>query len=261
MKHTIEGFSQIEAIKLQTENQKIDVIDLVILRWLTDFNPEMSKRVIDDEEYFWVNYQYVLEQMPILSIEKRSLYRRLQKLCDLKILKHKNIKKNGNYSYYGFGENYSNLIMTKMSQPCVTDDITLVSKMSEQRLVYQKDSYITPIIPLKGNTEGSKHPKEIYEDIIGYMNERVCNEDCFTNKIIYHYKPTNKSTQKLINARLEEGYSIDDFKDVIFYCYREWVDKPKQFKNGQMSNFYYRPATMFSATNFESYLNDYKATL
>lgn len=113
----------------------------------------------------------------------------------------------------------------------------------------------TPISPLK---KTPKYSKEIYEDIVDFMNNRVSTDTSILNKVTFAYKATNKNTQKLINARLDEGYTVEDFKDVIFYCYKEWVEEPKQFKNGQMSTFYYRPSTMFNATNFESYLNDYR---
>ena len=61
----------------------------------------------------------------------------------------------------------------------------------------------------------------------------------------------------MINARLKEGFTIDDFKDVIFFKYNQWVKKPKEFSNGVMSDNYYRPDTLFS-TKFESYLQEYR---
>ena len=258
MKYSIEGFNQEEALKFVCVGKKLDIIDLTILRWIVDFRPKMINKIIDGEEYFWVNYQSILEQIPILSIEKRSLYRRLQKMCDFGILKHKNVKEKGNYSYYAFGENYYKLVMSEMTEGCVKNVQTLVSEMSEQKTHLLKNSSIPPISPPQENL---KYPKEIYEDIIGYMNDRVCEDLEFTNRVKHNFKSTNKATQRLINARLNEGYTIDDIKDVIFYCYREWVENPIKFKNGQMSTFYFRPATIFSATNFESYLNDYKASM
>ena len=127
MKYTIEGFNQKEAIQLGN----LDVIDLVILRWIVDFEPNMTKREIDGEVYFWINYQNLLEALPILNIQKLALYRRLEKMCDVGIFKHKNVKDKGNYSYYSFGDNYINLISQKI-EPFISEDRTLLSSTIEQ---------------------------------------------------------------------------------------------------------------------------------
>ena len=126
MKYTIEGFNQEQAIK-----GNLDVIDLVILRWIVDFEPNMTKKEIDGEIYFWVNYQSLLEALPILNIKKRMLCYRLEKLCNAEILKHKNVKDKGNYSYYTFGKNYINLLQ-KIAEPYAKNCLTLTQKIAEQ---------------------------------------------------------------------------------------------------------------------------------
>ena len=80
--------------------------------------------------------------------------------------------------------------------------------------------------------------KNIYivEQIVDYLNEK-----CKTN-----YKSTTKKTKSLIKARLDEGFSLDDFKKVIDI-------KSKQWLNTKMEE-YLRPETLFG-TKFESYLN------
>lgn len=150
MKYTIEGFNQKEVIKLG----KLDVIDLVILRWIVDFEPKMAKKEIDGEIYFWINYQSLLEALPILNIQKLALYRRLEKMCDADILKHKNVKDKGNYSYYSFGDNYINLISQKI-EPCISEDRTLLSSTIEQNNSSIKETNLlnnsnTPYNPPKG---------------------------------------------------------------------------------------------------------------
>ena len=76
----------------------------------------------------------------------------------------------------------------------------------------------------------------IYNVVIDYLNEKVGT----------HYRPTNKTTQKHINARLKEGYTYDDFKTVIDKKCSEW--------KGTDMEQYLRPETLFG-TKFESYLN------
>ena len=77
---------------------------------------------------------------------------------------------------------------------------------------------------------------EIYKRIIGYLN-MVCG----TN-----YKPNNKQTKEHIHARLEDGFTEDDFYTVIDKKAGEW--------KGTKMEQYLRPQTLFN-TKFESYLN------
>ncbi|MBS7021150.1 MAG: hypothetical protein KH135_04720 [Firmicutes bacterium] len=158
MKYTIEGFNQEETLRLGN----IDVIDLVILRWIVDFEPKMTKKIIDNEAYFWINYQSLLEALPILDIKKLALYRRLDKMCNAEILKHKNIKENGNYSYYSFGKNYSNLIISQKIEgisstiePYIAKDRTLLSSKIEQN-----NSSIKEIHLLNNSKENIKEKLE-----------------------------------------------------------------------------------------------------
>ena len=57
---------------------------------------------------------------------------------------------------------------------------------------------------------------------------------------------TNKTTQKHINTRLSERFTVEDFKTVIDKKYAEWL--------GTDYEQYLRPQTLFG-TKFESYLN------
>ena len=87
----------------------------------------------------------------------------------------------------------------------------------------------------------------LVEQIISFMNELAGTSFSFKTK----------KTRSLINARLSEGFTIEDFKDVINYKYYEWYKNPITFGNGVKSDKYYRPNTLFS-TKFEEYLEQYK---
>ena len=82
----------------------------------------------------------------------------------------------------------------------------------------------------------SDKPTKPYAVIIDYLNEKVGS----------NFRANNKSTQQRINARLKEGYTVDDFKTVIDKMYAKW--------KGTEYEEYLRPQTLFS-TKFESYLN------
>lgn len=80
------------------------------------------------------------------------------------------------------------------------------------------------------------NPKNYEQRIpIAYLNQ-ILNKN---------YKFVDKNT-KLVNARLKEGYTIDDFKTVIDKKVTEW-------QNGDMAK-YLRPETLFG-TKFDGYLN------
>ncbi len=65
------------------------------------------------------------------------------------------------------------------------------------------------------------------------------------------YNTTSSKTQELIKARLNEGYTVENFKTVHKVKCQEWKDDLKMSK-------YLRPETLYS-NKFESYLNQ-KAT-
>lgn len=72
-------------------------------------------------------------------------------------------------------------------------------------------------------------------EIVEYLNEK-------TGK---NFRAAAERTQKHINARLREGYTVDDFKKVIENKVSEW--------KGTNMEQYLRPETLFG-TKFESYL-------
>lgn len=77
---------------------------------------------------------------------------------------------------------------------------------------------------------------ETIKEIVQYLNDR-----CGTR-----YRYQSSGTQEHINARLKEGYTVDDFKTVIDKKADEWI--------GTEQEKYLRPQTLF-AGKFESYLN------
>ena len=74
------------------------------------------------------------------------------------------------------------------------------------------------------------------KEIIQYLND-VCGT---------RYRYQTKGTQEHINARIKEGYTVDDFKMVIDKKFEEW--------HGTDMEKFLRPETLF-AGKFESYLN------
>lgn len=96
-------------------------------------------------------------------------------------------------------------------------------------------AYRTPPKEPQKAAEKKNYTKE-YKVITEYLNTAAGT----------NYRATSKATQSHISARLNEGFTVDDFKTVIDNKCAEW--KGTDFER------YLRPETLFG-TKFESYLN------
>lgn len=117
MKYSIHGFSQSRAVELGLSND-----DLFVLRWFVDFCGTGKMQSIKEPEgiYYWVNYQSVLDDLPVLRISKDRLYRKhFKALCNAQVLCHKHIKGGGSFSYYGYAVNYETLVYLRDKPPTV----------------------------------------------------------------------------------------------------------------------------------------------
>lgn len=249
MKYTIEGFSQEYATTLRKniisgkkeKLIKIDCTDLVILRWFVDFFPNMKKMTVDGKEYAWLSHKKLAEDLPLLDISKRACIERMQKLVEFGILDYKLLKDGGTFSLYAFGENYINLLRSN-GQGVRSNDIGGVrsndiggirsNDIGYAGQTHNKDnSFIDP-----STIDPSTSYKEIYKAILDFLNENAGTK----------FRASSTETQKHINARLSEGFTVDDFKTVIVKKCAEWIDT-------DMAQ-YLRPSTLFG-TKFEGYLN------
>ena len=85
--------------------------------------------------------------------------------------------------------------------------------------------------------EKESHTKEKTE-IIDYLNSKLGTK----------YRVNSKLTSSHINARLEEGYTVDDFKQVIDSKILKWGNDIKMSQ-------YLTPDTLFGV-KFEKYVNE-----
>lgn len=230
MKYTILGFSQSKSVEYG-----LKVEDLLILRYFVDFKDSgnMTTKVINNEIYYWVQYDKIKSELPILNIKKDMVYRKLKNLADIDILNRVTLKENGTYSFYKLGSKYKYLI----------SDYTLPEKIPEG---YGKNSGPPPEkIPEGYGKNSGTNNSSINNTSINnkYIVEIIdfFNTTCGTN-----YRATSKNTKKFINARLNEKFTVDNFKTVIVKKFNDW--------NGTEYEKYLRPETLFG-TKFEMYLN------
>ena len=125
---------------------------------------------------------------------------------------------------------------------------TVLNYQYYQRFDEFENSFAERFTERKRNENGTKTEQEkeikeiknIYIPVLEYLNEQAKT----------NFRATSKKTQSLINARIREGFTVDDFKKVIDVKVQQWLNDEKMKK-------YLRPATLFG-TKFESYLNEYK---
>lgn len=110
------------------------------------------------------------------------------------------------------------------------------------------DQRATEMRPLYKNNKNNKNIKNeinnnIYVEIVAYLNEKAGT----------NFRSSSASTQRHINARLNEGYTVDDFKKVIDNKVADWKSNDKMSK-------YLAPDTLFS-NKFEKYLQEKPAVV
>lgn len=99
-------------------------------------------------------------------------------------------------------------------------------------------------IPTSGKTDDRKTPTTTNKDISIYSRVvKILNEQTGSK-----YRASSKKTQSLINARVSEGATIEDFQKVIAHMAAKW-------RNDSKMASYLRPETLFGP-KFEGYLND-----
>ena len=90
----------------------------------------------------------------------------------------------------------------------------------------------------RDNTLSRNSTRVPYKEIIDYLNEKTGR----------HYKHTAKVNQRVIKARMNQGYTLEDFKAVL-------DKKSVGWKNDEKMKEFLRPETLFS-TKFDRYLNE-----
>lgn len=281
MRVEVLGFKQEELMR-----QGVSLDEALILRDIEDIiNSGKTATYFCEEDgkmYHWIFYNKVLDDIPILNISKERLARIIiHNLCEkpedfdekfescsertqkdmrqrkyLGLLKSKVVKNTaeGTRSYFTFTDKFYEMReeifseegMTNTSEGC---DVN-VEWARRKRLVRQDENVgrgsdvnvFSDKTKTCSRTRRKRRNKDIYIniyiDIVEYLNKKA-------NK---NYKHNSDKTRRFIDARLNEGFTLEDFKKVIDNKCRSWL-------NDERMNQYLRPETLFG-TKFEAYLNE-----
>jgi len=116
---------------------------------------------------------------------------------------------------------------------CKSNGYDPVSQNAKEELSTTSNNNTRDIYTTSGNP--TRTP---YKEIIDYLNEKTGRK----------YKHTAKLNRRVIKARMNEGYTIEDFKTVIDKKTAKWI------KDKKMEEFL-RPETLFG-NKFDRYLNE-----
>lgn len=211
MKYTIEGFSQEEAIKIG-----LDVIDLALLRWIIDFHSTgaMEMRHFEEKSFFWVCYDALLRDMPILGINNNtSLGRRFKRMVKSGLLEFRIFQtKHGSKSFYMFNPD----CLTKLLSKKTNIDKPLDSKV--KRSLTQKSSgacFKSQVLYIDPSTNDHNTNDTNIRVFFDYF--------CLKTKKQYKLTPERKD---IIKKRLVEGYTLDQLKLAVDNFVRDpWPDR------------------------------------
>ena len=203
MKTTIHGFRQEKLVLYGMDND-----DALILRWFVDFKDsgKMASKIIDDDKYYWIKYEGLLEDLVILKLKtKDALYRRLKKMEKNKILKRQTVKENGTYSFYTLGENYRYLIenLSEINPGQSEINPTGYGNKSDRGTEINPEQKISLLnnTSLLNNNKKEKKKKKTDLDIL--INEYTSNS--FLQETIIDFMKMRKSIKKPVTERALKG--------------------------------------------------------
>ena len=160
-------------------------------------------------------------QFPYLS--QRQIETALKKLRDEKIIM------TGNYNAMKYDRTLWYAITEKGK--CILHSCEMESTENEKPFTQN----VEPIPYVNTDVNADDKP---YKDIISYLNEKAGTK----------FKPTSNKSREKIDARVNEGFTLEDFKTVIDKKCADWLHDAKMCK-------FLRPETLFGP-KFEGYLNE-----
>jgi len=110
----------------------------------------------------------------------------------------------------------------------------------KQGLYY--DMVFARMFPVKRPTTDNKDRAAEYEEIMQYFNRVAIHSG-----VLKTAAKLTHSRKHMINGRMSEGYTVADFKRVIYGQFLKWTNDEKMRK-------YLTVETLFKASNFPKYL-------
>ena len=189
----------------------------------------------DGKKWIYNTYDDWNKQFPFWSV--MTIRRVINSLEKQKLILIANYNKAGFDKTRWYSIDYS--VVESVNRRCVQNEQTMCSKrtngsvQSEQTNTIDYTENTTENINMSDESDATP-----YKTIIEYLNKKVNKK--------FSYKSV--SNRKLIKARFNEGYKLDDFIKVVDIKTNEWINDDKM-------KTYLQPSTLFRGSNFDKYLN------
>ena len=189
----------------------------------------------DGKKWIYNTYDDWNKQFPFWSV--MTIRRVINSLEKQKLILIANYNKAGFDKTRWYSIDYS--VVESVNRRCVQNEQTICSKRTDGSVQNEQTNTIDYTENTTENISMSdKSDAAPYKTIIEYLNNKVNKK--------FSYKSV--SNRKLINARFNEGYKLEDFIKVIDIKTNEWI-------NDEKMKSYLQPSTLFRGSNFDKYLN------
>ena len=200
-----------------------------------------------NDKHFYDGYTWTYNSQKALT-ELFPFWNRAKIQRIISSLENQGLLIKGNYNQLAY-DRTTWYALPKFEQSVVQNQTVNCSDLNNERfkneqpipINYQLTKQLTNK-DIKDIVEHSPTEPVPYREVVEYLNQK-------TGK---NFKHTSKVTQRHIRARLAEGFTVSDFKQVIDKKCSDWLRDQKMKE-------YLRPETLFG-TKFESYLNSKTTT-
>ncbi len=189
----------------------------------------------DGKKWIYNTYDDWNKQFPFWSV--MTIRRAINSLEKQNLILIANYNKAGFDKTRWYSINYP--VVESVNRRCVQNEQTICSKrtdgsvQNEQTNTRDYTENTTENISMSDKSDAAP-----YKTIIEYLN----------NKVNKRFSYKSESNRKLIKARFNEGYKLEDFIKVIDIKTNEWI-------NDEKMKSYLQPSTLFRGSNFDKYLN------
>nr|DAT67394.1 MAG TPA: replisome organizer protein [Caudoviricetes sp.] len=198
----------------------------------------------NEKGYCWANNSYFSE---LYGVSKKTISNWISSLDERGFIKSEMIYKENSKEI-----RERRLYITRMEKDFVTYGRNVLNPTEENFHTPMEEKVKDNNTSFNNTSNNTRDIKDIvehsptepvpYQEVVEYLNQK-------TGK---NFKHTSKVTQRHIRARLAEGFTVSDFKQVIDKKCNDWLRDQKMKE-------YLRPETLFG-TKFESYLNSKTTT-
>ncbi len=258
MKYSVLGFSQEKVLSYTRQvnvegklvTQKIDVIDLMILKCVADMllRDSFIKILVDGKTFTNVHYKTILEDLPIIDINKRTLAMRLDKLVSFGLLEKYLLKEQGSFTYFRTTNAYMELVYQSQKNGGVVNQTTEGCQSNSIGLSFNKHTKDSST-NYSTNTNNKDISNDIYKgDDLPFGEVDSSNSDSNVQNSFIPPAPLNgsegkpkqpKQKKQSYNAREDMSYVDAKFTKLWLYWldYKDEIKKPYKTNTGAKSEY------------------------